>query len=69
MGALGLHDTVIDDVGDYPSPTVLINGVDVMTGRTDDLRGRARRLNLPTREHLIKALTAYLKVMPGVPRS
>ena len=39
MGALGLNDAVIDAVGDYPSPTVLVNGVDVMTGRADDLRG------------------------------
>jgi hypothetical protein len=57
MRALGLNDAVIDAVGEYPSPTVLVNGVDVMTGRADDLRGRACRLDLPTRERLIEALT------------
>jgi hypothetical protein len=32
LAELGLEVVVDERVGDYPSPTVLVNGVDVMTG-------------------------------------
>ena len=53
---LRLEATVVDREGDYPSPTILLNGVDVM-GRSD-LRGAMCRLDLPTRDHVLAALTA-----------
>ena len=40
--------------GDYPSPTILVSGVDVM-GRTS-LQGAMCRLDLPTRDHVLAAL-------------
>ncbi|CAJ1505348.1 alkylmercury lyase [[Mycobacterium] burgundiense] len=53
---LGLPDAVVDVVGDYPSPTVLVDGVDVVTGSAEQLLGRACRLDLPTRERILEAL-------------
>ncbi len=42
-------------VGAYPSPTVVINGLDVTTG--ESVAGEARcRLDLPTREQILNAL-------------
>ncbi|WP_406044988.1 alkylmercury lyase family protein [Micromonospora sp. NBC_00898] len=54
LAALGLPAEVTEVVGDYPSPSVLVNGVDVMGGVVDD--GAACRLDLPTAEHLRAAL-------------
>jgi hypothetical protein len=47
---------VVEDMeGEYPSPTVLVNGVDVVTGRPAS--GDARcRLDLPTRDQILGAL-------------
>ena len=45
---------VLERVGDYPSPSVLINGVDVLGGAAGD--PAACRLDLPTREHIRAAL-------------
>ena len=42
-------------IGSYPSPTVLIDGLDVTTG--EPVAGAARcRLDLPTREQVLDAL-------------
>jgi hypothetical protein len=42
--------------GHYPSPTLLIDGLDVATG--EPLEGQPRcRLDLPTREQILLALT------------
>lgn len=48
---------VIEDVeGDYPSPTLLIDGLDTVTGRP--INGATRcRLDLPTREQIATALS------------
>lgn len=51
----GLDLVVTEHVGAYRSPTVLIDGVDVM-GESADVRGDACRLDLPTRERLLAAL-------------
>ncbi|WP_203707358.1 alkylmercury lyase [Asanoa iriomotensis] len=53
MADLGLPPTVIERVGDYASPSVLINGVDVMG---DDDGAAACRLALPTVDLLRDAL-------------
>lgn len=52
---LGLEVDVADIVGDYPSPTVVIDGRDVTTGRTPS--GDAScRLDLPTADQVATAL-------------
>lgn len=51
---LGLALTVIDREVDYPSPTILVNGTDVMGRPASDLPGC--RLDLPTRERILEAL-------------
>lgn len=52
---LQLETTVVDREGDYPSPTILVDGVDVM-GRSD-LQGAMCRLDPPARERILAALT------------
>ncbi|WP_319462770.1 alkylmercury lyase family protein [Micromonospora sp. RTP1Z1] len=54
LAALGLPAEVTEVVGDYPSPSVLVNGVDVMGGVVDG--GAACRLDLPTAEHIQSAV-------------
>ena len=41
--------------GDYPSPTIRVDGVDVM-GEAEEISGRACRLELPTEARLMAAL-------------
>ena len=48
--ALGLDIEIIERVGDYPSPSVLVDGVDVM-GDPGFLGGGCR-LDLPDRQRL-----------------
>jgi hypothetical protein len=55
LAELRLDAPIGEHEGDYPSPTILVNGVDVM-GRSD-LQGAMCRLDLPTRVHLLAALT------------
>ena len=54
--ASGIEGTIEEVVGDHPSPTVLVNGVDV-TGRSYE-SGAACRLDLPTDVQLGDALTS-----------
>jgi len=51
---LGLAIAVREVVGDHPSPTVLINGRDVMGTRPPP--GRACRLDVPTEDRVLDAL-------------
>ena len=51
---LGLALTVIDREVEYPSPTILVNGNDVMGRPASDRPGC--RLDLPTRERVLEAL-------------
>ncbi|MEV6527354.1 alkylmercury lyase [Longispora sp. NPDC051575] len=53
LAELGLAAEVLELVGDYPSPTVLVNGTDVM-GCTGS--GASCRLDLPTFEAIRAAL-------------
>jgi hypothetical protein len=43
--------------GDYPSPTLLIDGIDIVTGRPPDLHP-ACRLDVPTEDQVVAALRA-----------
>ena len=45
--------------GDYPSPTLLIDGIDIVTGRPADPHP-ACRLDVPTTEQVVAALRAAL---------
>lgn len=56
LGAEGIEDPIIERVGAYPSPTVLVEGVDVMRPGEILRSGDACRLDLPTRERLLAAL-------------
>jgi hypothetical protein len=55
LAELRLELPIEEREGDYPSPTMLVNGVDVM-GQTDT-EGAMCRLDLPTRDHVLAALT------------
>lgn len=56
LASLGIDVPIIDRVGRYPSPTVLIDGVDVMCPAAKAPTGDACRLDLPTPQHILDAL-------------
>ena len=56
LAEAGLAVPVVERVGDYPSPTVLINGVDVMTGAAGTPTTQACRLDRPTSQKLLAVL-------------
>jgi hypothetical protein len=56
MKALGIEARVIERVGRYPSPTVLVNGVDVMSSDAGVSHGDACRLDLPSPQRILDAL-------------
>ena len=56
LTALRIDAAVIDRVGSYPSPTVLIDGVDVMRPESGAAVGEACRLDLPTPQRVFEAL-------------
>lgn len=47
--------TVETEVGDYPSPTLVVDGIDVATG-LEVHQGAYCRLDLPSREQILAAL-------------
>jgi hypothetical protein len=53
---LGLDMPVRERVGDYPSPTILVDGVDVMTARRHAPSRPACRLDVPTAARVLLAL-------------
>jgi hypothetical protein len=53
---LGLAIRVHERVGEFTSPTILVDGVDIMTGRTGAPAPQACRLDLPTEARLLAAL-------------
>jgi hypothetical protein len=53
---LGLDVRVLERVGEFASPTILVNGVDVMTHATAAPRGHACRLDVPTEARVLAAL-------------
>ena len=62
--AVGNTDPALVRVGDYPSPTVLVNGTDVMRPGTGLSEGSACRIDVPTRERVLAALRAALATEP-----
>ncbi|WP_409465296.1 alkylmercury lyase [Amycolatopsis sp. GA6-003] len=57
LAASGLEAAVVERVGRYRSPTILVDGVDVM-GTAESVAGAACRLDVPTRERVLAALSA-----------
>ena len=62
MNALGVREQVLVRVGDYPSPTVLVNGIDVMGAAAQPSTARVCRLDVPTPQRVLAALRAALAV-------
>jgi hypothetical protein len=55
LAYLGIEVPIFDRIGPYPSPTVLVDGVDVMRGGAAPI-GQACRLDLPTTQRVLDAL-------------
>jgi hypothetical protein len=51
---LGLDLPIAERVGDFPSPSILVDGVDVMGKH--EVSGAACRLDLPTEDRILAAL-------------
>ena len=64
---LGLSVDVAEQVGDFPSPTVLVDGVDVMTGTHGVGRAQACRLDVPTAPRVLAALRGASGISPYPP--
>jgi hypothetical protein len=60
LSRLRLPTRVCERVGGYPSPTILVDGVDVMTGAVGAPPMHACRLDAPTESRLLAALAARL---------
>ena len=56
LAVLGIDAPIIERVGRYFSPTVLIDGVDVMRPDHEPSVGDACRLDLPTPHRILAAL-------------
>jgi hypothetical protein len=54
----GLAVDVVQRIGEYPSPTMAVNDVDVMTGQPVTAGTSACRLDLPTTAAVVTALRA-----------
>jgi hypothetical protein len=55
LSELGLDHVLLEErEGDFPSPSVLVNGRDVMGSRA--LNAAACRLDIPTRERVLTAI-------------
>jgi Alkylmercury lyase len=63
---LGLDVVMIERVGGYPSPTILVDGIDVMTGANGVAEIHACRLDVPTQAAVTAALRAAAS-SPGSP--
>jgi hypothetical protein len=64
LDRLGLQVRVRERVGDYPSPTILIDGVDVMTDAPGVPPVRACRLDVPSPSRVLAALHARSTTPP-----
>jgi hypothetical protein len=56
LTVLGIDAPIVERVGRFVSPTVLVDGVDVMRPDGGAPDGDACRLDLPTRQRVIEAL-------------
>jgi hypothetical protein len=58
LTTLGIDVPIIDRVGPHPSPTILVDGIDVMRPEAGAPIGDACRLDLPTPQRVLNALRA-----------
>jgi hypothetical protein len=58
LATLGMDAPIVDRVGNHPSPTVLVDGVDVMGLGARAPSGDVCRLDLPTPQRILDALRA-----------
>jgi hypothetical protein len=58
LTALGMDVPIIDRVGNYASPTVLVDGIDVMCPGAGASTGDTCRLDLPTPQRILDVLRA-----------
>ena len=58
LATLGMDAPIVDRVGNHPSPTVLVAGVDVMGLGARAPSGEVCRLDLPTPQRILDALRA-----------
>lgn len=56
LTALGIDVPIIERVGRYPSPTVLVDGIDVTGPDGETPEGDTCRLDLPTAQQILDAL-------------
>ena len=56
LAKLGMAAPIVDRVGRYPSPTVLVDGIDVMRQEAGVPSGDACRLDLPAPQCVFAAL-------------
>ncbi|MDO3634583.1 thioredoxin domain-containing protein [Mycolicibacterium arseniciresistens] len=66
LADLGIEAPIRDRIGAYSSPTVLIDGIDVMRGDAPPV-GEACRLDLPTPQRVRDALHAHASSNTGRP--
>ena len=67
--ALGIPDPVLVRLGDHPSPTVLVNGTDVMRPAAERAEASVCRIDVPTRERVLAVLRANLAAESGTSHS
>lgn len=67
LTTIGIEAPIVDRVGRYPSPMVLVDGIDVMRPNAGPIVGDACRLDLPTSQRVLDALCASAQA--GVPQS
>ena len=58
LTAFDIPDPVLVRVGDWASPTVLVDGADVMRPAAELSKRRVCRIDVPTRERVLAALEA-----------
>ncbi|GAB3853546.1 alkylmercury lyase [Dactylosporangium cerinum] len=61
LDALGLDVAVVERVGEFPSPTIVVAGRDVVTGDVPASGVTACRLDLPTRSQIELALQSAMQ--------
>ena len=60
LRTLAISSPILGRVDDYPSPTVLVDGIDVMPPTHPIPPGNACRLDTPTQDRLLEVLSAHL---------
>jgi hypothetical protein len=65
LDRLGLVVRVCERVGDFPSPTILVDGVDVMTAARGASPRQACRLDVPTQSRVLAALRTRFPAPPS----